>query len=376
LVLETQKMQHAQPSRSRAGHGFVLGAGLNGQLPNLDLVNVAVSALGASGQWVGVDRCGAPDAVLLHKERFATTTLVGHDACACKMTSVDRALRWSASRVSEWLDYSEWLDDIGITGEMKRRLRLYISDLVGMLRFMSTLASGPNGVHSAFLGYGIDAVTLLCGEGDHSSSSEEKLHFVKSAEKVVRSLSNTEEKLHASYWLYLMPNHSKFVSIDEYYFAMVLLLLPMFLEAMRLVYCASSFRLAFALVSLLVAEGCGLAVYFSARSMYHLQFGSVLVELLVGGGASHDAAWNGLTAPLLAATIWLGLSAILVLCAARLILALSHDPILQGPSRQANATRQVYTAKDASAKGGGRIAEVTDDPGWCAMKACFLMVLV
>jgi hypothetical protein len=291
------------------------------------------------------------------------------------MTSVDKALRWCASAANEWLSSSSWLDDMHIKDDVRNRLRSYVSDLIGMLRFMATVGSGPDGSHSAFLRHGIDSVTLLVGQDTQTS-----LNFLRSTEKIVRSLSNTEEKLHASYWLYLMPNHSKFVSIEEYYFAMVLVMLPMFLEAMRLVYCASSFRLAFALISLLVAEGCGLLVYGFARATYHYQLGTVLLGLLKGGDQSLGA-WHGLTAPLLAAFTWLILAAIWIVCAVRLVCALNQHPLLQPPS-EGDGEGGGRTHSQANSAGGKGCAkhdtsdDTSDDPGWCSMKACYLMLLV
>ncbi|KAL1383565.1 Gaa1-like protein [Phyllosticta capitalensis] len=139
------------------GHRFdkihVLYDGINGQLPNLDLFNTAVSI--ASSQ-VGI---------------------------GCTLQRM-----WDHED-----SYKERLQTI---------LRGMISQGLGH-------ASGP---HSAFIPYHVDALTLqTVGDGWHDEMS-----LGRTVESIFRSLNNLLEHLHQSFFFYLLMQANRFVSIGTY----------------------------------------------------------------------------------------------------------------------------------------------------------------
>lgn len=127
--------------------------GINGQLPNLDLVNTAVSV--ASGQ-MGIG-----------------TSIQG----------------------------------------MHHHDDSYRDRLMTMVRGMSNQALGHGtGAHSVFMPYHIDAVTLTAvGDG-----WQDEMALGRTVESICRSLNNLLEHLHQSFFFYLMMQTNRFVSIGTY----------------------------------------------------------------------------------------------------------------------------------------------------------------
>ena len=127
--------------------------GLNGALPNLDLLNTAVSV--ASGQM--------------------------HIGCTLHGIS-------------------------GHKDSYKDRLRTIAAGLATQSLGHST---GP---HSAFMPYHIDAITLrTVGDGWHDEMSLGRV-----TESVFRSINNLLEHLHQSFFFYILLNANRFVSIGNY----------------------------------------------------------------------------------------------------------------------------------------------------------------
>jgi len=127
--------------------------GINGQLPNLDLINTAVSI--ASGQM------GIP-------------------------TNLQRM----------------WHHDDSYKMRLETMLR-------GMLRQGLGHASGP---HSSFIPYHIDAITLqTVGEG-----WQDEMALGRVVESIFRSLNNLLEHFHQSFFFYLLMQANRFVSIGTY----------------------------------------------------------------------------------------------------------------------------------------------------------------
>ena len=127
--------------------------GINGQLPNLDLVNTAVSV--ASGQ-MGIG-----------------TSIQG----------------------------------------MHHHDDSYKARLMTMLRGMSNQALGyGTGAHSVFMPYQIDAITLTAvGDG-----WQDEMALGRTIEGICRSLNNLLEHFHQSFFFYLMMQTNRFVSIGTY----------------------------------------------------------------------------------------------------------------------------------------------------------------
>jgi GPI-anchor transamidase subunit GAA1 len=127
--------------------------GINGQLPNLDLVNTAVSV--ASGQMgIGTSIQGMHD----------------HDDS-------------------------------------------YNARLMTMLRGMSNQAGGHGtGAHSVFMPYHIHAITLTAtGDG-----WQDEMALGRTVESICRSLNNLLEHFHQSFFFYLLMQTNRFVSIGTY----------------------------------------------------------------------------------------------------------------------------------------------------------------
>ncbi|KAF2838475.1 Glycosylphosphatidylinositol:protein transamidase, GAA1 component [Patellaria atrata CBS 101060] len=139
------------------GHRFdkihIVYDGINGQLPNLDLINTAVSV---SSQQIGISTC------------------------------LQRMWKHGDS-------YEERLQTM----------------LRGMINQGLGHASGP---HSSFIPYHIDAITLqTVGDGWHDEMSLGRV-----VESLFRSLNNLLEHLHQSFFFYLLMQSNRFVSIGTY----------------------------------------------------------------------------------------------------------------------------------------------------------------
>jgi len=132
--------------------------GVNGQLPNLDLFNTAVSI--ASGQ-MGVGNS-------IQFQHLYTQHNTQH---------------------------------------------LYKSRLSTLVRGMASQALGhATGPHSVFMPYHIDAITLSAvGTG-----WQDEMAFGRTVESICRSLNNLLEKLHQSFFFYLLMQSNRFVSIGTY----------------------------------------------------------------------------------------------------------------------------------------------------------------
>ena len=127
--------------------------GINGALPNLDLLNTAVQV--ASGQ-MGI-------------------------GCALH-------------------DVKDHSDD-------------YKDRLLTLAKGIMTQSAGhATGPHSAFMPYHIDAITLrTIGDGWHDEMS-----FGRTVESLFRSINNLLEHLHQSFFFYILLNTNRFVSIGNY----------------------------------------------------------------------------------------------------------------------------------------------------------------
>ncbi len=127
--------------------------GINGQLPNLDLINSVVSIAG--GQ-------------------------MGMGVALQEM----------------------WRDDDAYPARLRTMLR-------GMLKQGLGMSSGP---HSSFMAYHVDAVTLQpFGEG-----WQDEMAMGRVIEGTFRSLNNLLEHLHQSFFFYLLMGRERFVSIGTY----------------------------------------------------------------------------------------------------------------------------------------------------------------
>ncbi|KAI5283317.1 Glycosyl phosphatidyl inositol protein transamidase complex subunit [Ascosphaera aggregata] len=157
LPLKSGSLQGAVAFEYPFDHRFeslhIVYDGVNGQLPNLDLFNIAV--LISNGQM------GIP-------------------------TSLQRMYEHDDS---------------------------YWDRLQTMLRGMLTQGLGYSaGLHSSFIPYHIDAITLQAvGHG-----WQDEMALGRTVESIVRSLNNLLEHLHQSFFFYLLMQTNRFVSIGTY----------------------------------------------------------------------------------------------------------------------------------------------------------------
>ncbi|KAJ4832904.1 hypothetical protein Tsubulata_048204 [Turnera subulata] len=183
----------------------------NGQMPNLDLINVV--------NYLAVHRQGLHVKV----EKF-----------------------WS-------LVNSKWLEVLGgvfeLVGDVARSLNpswkfgIPAADYVdGAATLASSLyyqAVGiPTGPHGAFRDFQIDAITLELSPKVASFNKGRHNEFVlrsgRLIEGVIRSVNNLLEKFHQSFFLYLLTSPGKFVSVGVYMIAFALLVAPLPLVAASL----------------------------------------------------------------------------------------------------------------------------------------------
>lgn len=178
------------PARPHPPREKSLSAGLNGELPNMDLLNAAVFHHERQGLHVLLDTCSAP---------LEGEPLVCPDAASRTANAVQGLLPDSAK-----------------SGTVQR----YVNRLFSMLGFMGSVAMGPSGPHAHFLRHSVDALTIR-GLGAVGRDSNGTTHPPPASSvprtaavlNVVRGVSNLEEELHHSFFSYLMLSTTAFVSI-------------------------------------------------------------------------------------------------------------------------------------------------------------------
>ncbi|KAL3833126.1 hypothetical protein ACJIZ3_007862 [Penstemon smallii] len=180
----------------------------NGQMPNLDLINV-FNYLAVHGQ----------------------------------------GLQVRVEKIWSLLD-SWWLNSLGelleLLGKVAKSLNpqwkfgIPVADYVeGTATLASSLynqALGvPTGPHGAFRDYQVDAITM---EISPKFSSNQRIMFLlrvgRLVEGAIRSVNNLLEKFHQSFFLYLLTSPSRFVSVGVYMIAFALLIAPLPLVAASL----------------------------------------------------------------------------------------------------------------------------------------------
>ncbi|XP_058833585.1 glycosylphosphatidylinositol anchor attachment 1 protein [Topomyia yanbarensis] len=174
--LEDNRVLNAGSLNARAGaiqaainlevHGFDVDyinlkvEGLNGQLPNLDLHNLAQKLSQKNGVVAG----------------------------------------YRLTETKQRKSNSHW-------GKLQNLLAMVFSQSTGV----------PTGNHGLFHRYGIEALTLECFQQPSSKNSSPGVGaLLKIVEGISRSLNNLLERFHQSYFFYLLVTHDRFVSIGDY----------------------------------------------------------------------------------------------------------------------------------------------------------------
>ncbi|CAH0596861.1 unnamed protein product [Chrysodeixis includens] len=163
--------------------------GLNGQLPNLDLVN------------------------LVHK--------------LCVKSGIHHSFRNSYSWIRGRNKMDDWMNGFWTMFDM------VVSQIDGV----------PDGNHGLFHRFGIEAVTLE-GRGPadaagpapraHSLSTANFYRLGVALEAILRSLNNLLERFHQSYFFYLLAATNRFISIGQYMPSLCLLCVAMLIRALSL----------------------------------------------------------------------------------------------------------------------------------------------
>lgn len=163
----------------KIGYVDIKVEGLNGQLPNLDLVNL-------------IHRMCAKEGV--------------------KHTFKNRENKKFADEFKEW-SYA----------------------FRTLMAMVSTQATGvPNGNHGLFLRFGIDAVTIEGYPKTDKGTSADFYQMGRVLEGVFRSLNNLLERFHQSYFFYLQPATDRYISIGMYMPCLGLLCAGLFIKAFAL----------------------------------------------------------------------------------------------------------------------------------------------
>lgn len=156
--------------------------GLNGQLPNLDLFNVAI------------ELCNRED---------------------LPATFHGRSFSMSGDPVKDWFNNAHTL------GSM-----------------MATQATTlPTGAHGLFGKFAIQSVTLETGSVSTKKSPNSRTSAVnlgRAIEGILRSLNNLQQRFYRSFYFYLLPSTRRYISIGFYMIAFGLLCLPLCLRSLKL----------------------------------------------------------------------------------------------------------------------------------------------
>lgn len=99
--------------------------------------------------------------------------------------------------------------------------RKYVSGLAHIKDHFGYAAFGrPSGAHGVFAKYRIDAITLFASpaEGPHGFHA-----FGRTLEASMRSLNNLLERLHASYFFYILPSPDTFLPVGQYLPAIIMI---------------------------------------------------------------------------------------------------------------------------------------------------------
>ncbi|XP_022740656.1 glycosylphosphatidylinositol anchor attachment 1 protein isoform X2 [Durio zibethinus] len=188
----------------------------NGQMPNLDLINVV--------NYLAVHRQG------LHVKVEKLWSLLNSS-----WLKILGEIFESLGKVAKSLN-PKW--KFGITATE------YVEGTATLASSLYYQALGlPTGPHGAFRDYQIDAITLEIlpkFSSDKVRHSDILLRGGRLIEGVIRSVNNLLEKFHQSFFLYLLTSPSKFVSVGVYMIAFALLIAPLPIVAASLYVDASS----------------------------------------------------------------------------------------------------------------------------------------
>ncbi|XP_076881938.1 uncharacterized protein LOC143530219 [Bidens hawaiensis] len=176
----------------------------NGQMPNLDLINV-VSYLAVHGQGFRVQ---VEKLVSLLDARWLN--FIGE-------------VFETVGKVSRSLN-PQWKFGISVNEYVEGSATLFSS-------LYNQALGVPTGSHGAFRDYQIDAITMEISSKLFSTNKGRQTEILfrsgRLIEGVIRSVNNLLEKFHQSFFLYLLTSSNKFVSVGVYMIAFLLLVAPL-----------------------------------------------------------------------------------------------------------------------------------------------------
>ncbi|TNN14832.1 Glycosylphosphatidylinositol anchor attachment 1 protein [Schistosoma japonicum] len=108
-----------------------------------------------------------------------------------------------------------------------------LNDMIGLLNGVWNQAlNSPTGLHGPLINYQIPAITLQADQKKRLTDprSSEILSVTRLLEGILRSVNNLQERLHQSFWYYLLPNPYRYISIGVYMPPALIMILSLLLK--------------------------------------------------------------------------------------------------------------------------------------------------
>ncbi|KAG0245355.1 Gaa1-like protein [Mortierella sp. GBAus27b] len=285
--------------------------GVNGQLPNLDMINTVAQIA----------------------ESVAPVNLTLHD---------------------ELIPYTE------------NMTKNYINSLKRMLYMMKYQAAGaPTGNHGLYLKYKIDAITLYAIDKPDFPSFRFNLHRLGGlVESTVRSLNNLLEHLHQSFFFYLLSGVKRYTSIGLYMPPVIILGVSFIFQALSL--WGYSSELPLEVDAIAQGEKVAVALPYSQRSRNFRVPASVVSMSFVAGWASFQLLTTNFGFP--GETPLLKLFASVGVCSMLVLSAVSTAHVR-------NRILKEKRAKNAKANGSSSASAIGEMPpasDWIVLKTFIL----
>ncbi|KAK4468598.1 hypothetical protein MN116_007789 [Schistosoma mekongi] len=108
-----------------------------------------------------------------------------------------------------------------------------LNDMIGLLNGVWNQAlNSPTGLHGPLINYQIPAITLRADQKQRLTDphSSEILSVTRLLEGILRSVNNLQERLHQSFWYYLLPNPYRYISIGVYMPPALIMILSLLLK--------------------------------------------------------------------------------------------------------------------------------------------------
>mmetsp|Transcript_16548 Transcript_16548/g.21557 ORF Transcript_16548/g.21557 Transcript_16548/m.21557 type:complete len:517 (+) Transcript_16548:407-1957(+) len=107
----------------------------------------------------------------------------------------------------------------------------YVERILGLIFWNCAAISGPSGSHALLLNRGIDAISLELPNLNgvlNENDDEIRQRISLGLELIIRSLNTIEHALHHSFFFYWLPSVRHFVSIDEFAWPLMVLIIGLY----------------------------------------------------------------------------------------------------------------------------------------------------